>query len=181
MGNGCFCKNSNYIKDINLESSPMQPIINTKSEQMNPKDEEETEKKKLHTLIHYFNQSEKELMTKIKKKEKIKINSIKKLSAKKFDTIVNNDKYELMMERLLAQKNIKRCGPKRRKTIRKGEEINNIVKEILKENKDNIKKIEKEKINKNGSIIIKDKQEIKGRLSFMYDRNKELIKFMNKK
>ena len=57
MGNGCFCKNSNYIKDINLDSScPMQPIVNTKSEQIIIKDEEENEKKKFNTLINYLKQ-----------------------------------------------------------------------------------------------------------------------------
>ena len=34
MGNGCFCKTSDYIKDINLVSSSQQPIVNTKSEQV---------------------------------------------------------------------------------------------------------------------------------------------------
>ena len=46
MGNACFCKNSNFIKDINLESSPLQPIVNTKSGQFIPKDEDDIEKKK---------------------------------------------------------------------------------------------------------------------------------------
>ena len=184
MGNGCFCKNSNYIKDINLDSScPMQPIVNTKSEQIIIKDEEENEKKKFNTLINYFNQSEKEIfnLNKAKKKEKEKKLQDNKKSSKNFNTVIDYKQYELMMERLLAQKNTKRYGPKRRETIRRGENINNLVKEILKENKEDIKKIEKETSNINHSIIIKNTKNKIGRFSVMYSRSGELINKINNK
>ena len=36
-------------------------------------------------------------------------------SSKKFVTIVDSNRYEIMFERLLAQKNFKRSGPKEEK------------------------------------------------------------------
>ena len=170
MGNACFCKNSNFIKDINLESSPLQPIVNTKSGQFIPKDEEDIEKKKINTLINYFNESEKEILNNLKKKEKSKKLTNKRKSSKKFDTLVDSNRYEIMLERLLAQKNIKRCGPKRRETIRNGDKTKIMVEEILKHNKDNIIKINKEELmNKKHSLIIK-KKNFKGRLSVNVDQ-----------
>jgi len=165
MGNACFCKNSNFIKDINLESSPLQPIVNTKSGPIVPKDDDDIEKKKINKLINYFNESEKEILNNLKKKEKSKKLLNKRKSSKKFDTLVDSNRYEIMLERLLAQKNIQRCGPKRRETIRNGDNTKKMVEEILKHNKDNIIKINKEELaNKKHSLIIK-KKNFKGRLS----------------
>lgn len=169
MGNACFCKNSNFIKDINLESSPLQPIVNTKSEPFIAKDDEDIEKKRINKLINYFNESEKEILNNLKKKEKSKKMMSKRKSSKKFDTLVDSTRYEVMLERLLAQKNIKRCGPKRRETIRNGDNTKKLVEEILKHNKDNIIKINKEELmTKKYSLIIK-KRDFKGRLSVNID------------
>lgn len=171
MGNACFCKNSNFIKDINLESSPLQPIVNTKSELFIPKDEEDIEKKRINKLINYFNESEKEILNNLKKKEKSKKLINKRKSSKKFETLVDSNRYEIMLERLLAQKNIKRCGPKRRETIRNDDNIKIMVEEILKHNKDNVIKIKKEElVNKKHSLII-NKNNLKGRLSFNFGKN----------
>ena len=169
MGNACFCKNSNFIKDINLESSPLQPIINTKSEQFIQKDDESIEKKRINKLINYFNESEKEILKNLKKKEKSK--KTKRKSSKKFDTLVDNNRYEIMLERLLTQKNIKRYGPKRRETIRKGDNIKIIVEEILKNNKDTILKKEKDELINNKHSLIINKKNFKARFSFNFDQN----------
>ena len=183
MGNACFCKNTNFIKDINLESSPIQPIINTKSGPFNPKDEDYIENKRINKLINYFNESEKEILTNLKKKSKNLIKQRK--SSKKFDTLIDSNRYEIMLERLLAQKNIKRCGPKRRETIRNGDNTKIMVEEILKHNKDNIIKINKEELmNKKYSLII-NKKNIKGRLSVNIPGNgiikNGIVKNKNKK
>ena len=61
-----------------------------------------------------------------------------------------------MLERLLAQKTFKICGPKRRETIKNGEKIKIMVNEILKENKDSIKNCQ---INRKNSIVLKNKKE----------------------
>ena len=109
----------------------------------------------------------------------------KRKSSKKFDTLVDSNRYEIMLERLLAQKNIKRCGPKRRETIRNGENTKIMVEEILKHNKDTIIKIKKEELtNKKHSLIINPKN-IKGRLSVNIARNgiisNGIVKNKNKK
>ena len=182
MGNGCFCKTSDYIKDINLVSSSQQPIINTKSEQIINKDEEGSDKvgKNLNNLINYFHESEKEILKNLKKKEKPK-KYLNKRKSTRYDIITENKKYETIIERLLAQKNIKRNGPKRRETIRKDGDIQVIVNEILKDNKDNIinNKNKKEALNKNDSLLIKKTKDIKGRLSVTVTRNNESANGLN--
>ena len=172
MGNGCFCKTSDYIKDINLVSSSQQPIINTKSEQVINKDEETTEKvgQQINNLINYFHESEKEILKNLKKKEKPKKRHSKRKSTR-FDLIAENTKYETIVERLLAQQNIKRNGPKRRETIRKDEDIQKMVKDILKENKDNILNKKPEAPAKKESFIIKKNKDLKGRFSVSVPRN----------
>ena len=95
------------------------------------------------------------------KKRKLYFN--KKVS-QNFDTLIknNNQHYEIMLERLLAQKTFKICGPKRRETIKNGEKIKIMVNEILKENKDSIKNCQ---INRKNSIVLKNKLNKKARNS----------------
>ena len=182
MGNGCFCKSSSYIKDINLESFPKHPITNSKSEIMNQKDEEElVEKDKLNNVQNYFKESQKELFNsfnsikkKDKDKEKSKKNKEQRKSSKKFDLLMDINRYEVMIGRLLAQKSIKRYGPKRRETIRKDANISIIVNELIKEN-NNINKEEKKMMEEKGSIIIKNTKNLKIRNSLIIDR-KEMLK-----
>ena len=106
----------------------------------------------------------------MKKKEKPKKRHSKRKSTR-FDLIAENTKYETIVERLLAQKNIKRNGPKRRETIRKDEDIQKMVKEILKENKDNILNKKPEAPAKKESFIIKKNKDLKGRFSVSVPRN----------
>ena len=82
----------------------------------------------------------------------------------------NNEKYELMLRRLLDQQNIKMIGPKRRETIRKeGNKIKEIVEGLLQENKNNILKGNKGDIN--STLIIKQPPKKKGRASVTIDKN----------
>ena len=175
MGNACFCKNNkiikDIIKDIDLESSPLKPIANIKPEPFIQKDEDEIGKKGINKLINYFNESEKEILKNLKKKEKLKKVAGKRRSSKRIDLLVNSKRYEIMLERLLAQKNIKRCGPKRRETIRNGDNIKIMVEEILKHNKDNIIKINKEKSTQRKQSLIINKKNMQGRLSFNFGLN----------
>ena len=60
MGNGCFCKTTNYVRDINLDSVAQKPIVNTKNnDQINDK--------KINKLMNYFNECEKEMVNKMRK------------------------------------------------------------------------------------------------------------------
>ena len=174
MGNGCFCKSCNYIKDINLKGFGEKPLVNIKIEQILDKEEEVTDKKekKISTIMSYFHQSGNELIKGLKKKDKIKKSIDGKRMSKIYDTIIDEKSYELMLKRLLAQKEIKRFGPKRRETTRGQNNIKNIVKEILDENKKEItaSKNKEKSSNTNSSLIIKKKQQNKrGRFSVSYN------------
>ena len=171
MGNACFCNNSPFIQDVNLDNFPHLPIVNTKTDQMQNKDSYEIDKSepKLYNLIKYFNEGEKEIFN-IKKKEKSRKNSkVKKISQKNFDFLKDNKKYENMLKRILEQKTIKRFGPKRRVTIR-NEEIKNMVVEVIQENKDlTIKKNESSDVQ--SSIIINNISRKNNRFSIVFDIN----------
>lgn len=176
MGHACFCNNSPFIQDVNLDNFPHLPIVNTKTDQMQNKDSSEIDKSesKLYSLIKYFNEGEKEIFN-TKKKEKSRKNiKVKKVSQKNFDFVKDNKHYEDMLKRLLEQKTIKRFGPKRRETIRK-EEIKNMVDDILQENKEFIEnsKIKKtENSDAQSSIIIKNiSRKNNNRFSIVIDRN----------
>ena len=172
MGNGCFCKNINCVNDINLDSFSKKPIINRQTENIITKDEEEVDKNgnKLNSVLKYFNESEKEILSNLKKAEKARKLYLNKKDIQKFDTLIknNNDHYVIMLERLLAQKSFKICGPKRRETIINGEKIKIMVNEILKENKDNIRNY---KMTKNNSLVIKNNINKKNRNSITLIRN----------
>ena len=173
MGNTCFCSNSKYMQDIKLDSF-QQPIVNTKTDQNGQKDSDDTSNK-INNILNYFNQTEKEIVINLMKKEKSKKYVTKKKQNKKSDTLIEGSKYEEMLKRLLDQKKIKRFGPKRRETVRKEDRIKSLVNEILQENKEDIKsKIyssKKETSDTQSSIIIKKNKGFQTRLSFNIDRN----------
>ena len=173
MGNTCFCSNSKYTQDIKLDSF-QQPIVNTKTDQNGQKDSDDTSNK-INNILNYFNQTEKEIVINLMKKEKSKKYAIKKKQNKRSDTLIEGSKYEEMLKRLLDQKKIKRFGPKRRETVRKEDRIKALVNEILQENKDDIKsKIntsKKETSDTQSSIIIKKNKGFQTRFSFNIDRN----------
>ena len=173
MGNTCFCSNSNYMQDIKLDLF-QKPIVNTKTDQIGQKDSDDTSNK-INNILNYFNQTEKEIVINLMKKEKSKKYATKKKQNKKYDTLIEGSKYEEMLKRLLDQKKIKRFGPKRRETVRKEDKIKSMVNEILQENKDDIKsKIntsKKETSDTQSSIIIKKNKGFQTRFSFNIDRN----------
>ena len=175
MGNTCFCSNSKYMQDIKLDLF-QKPIVNTKTktEQNGQKDSVDTSNK-INNILNYFNQTEKEIVINLMKKEKSKKYVTKKKQNKKSDTLIEGNKYEEMLKRLLDQKKIKRFGPKRRETVRKEDKIKSMVNEILQENKEDIKsKIyssKKETSDTQSSIIIKKNIGFQSRLSFNIDRN----------
>ena len=192
MGNSCFCNNINFIKDVKLNVCFKKQAINNKSDQILIRDEDKTNineknkekekgkiksKNKMNEILNYFNEGEKEIMNNIKKKAKAK----KIPSNKRIDRINNNkddNKYELMLKRLLEQQNIKKVGPKRRETIRKegGEKIKETVKNLLTENKNDVLKNKNKKEDQNNSLLIKKQFNKKGRFSVTIDRN---VLFMN--
>ena len=105
--------------------------------------------KKLNALKKYFNKDESGIKNNINNSE----NRKKHLNDKKHINSLNrlsDDKYELMIKRLLEQKNIRRKGPKRRETIRKEEKIKLIINEILSLN---LKEIQDKKNNNKNNII----------------------------
>jgi hypothetical protein len=131
---------------------------------------------KINDLKIYFNEVENELMhyNNLHKSKKI---TKKHLSKKKHINALNklsDNKYELMLKRLLEQKKIKRNGPKRRETIRKDIAIKQVVNEVISGNvqneKINIKKNEKE-----NDLLIKNINDQKYRCSATIDRNDLMV------
>jgi hypothetical protein len=142
------------------------------------KNKDNLTQKKMNEILNYFNEGEREIINSIKKKNKAKKVQNKK---KTNDLIDNNNrddnKYELILKRLLEQQNIKKIGPKRRETIRKeGDNLKDIVKDLLKENK-NIALNKKNSIESN-SLLIKTQFNKKGRFSVTVDK-KSLIDNIN--
>ena len=201
MGNSCFCGNIRFIKDVKLNVCFQKQEINDKSDQIlideeklneNEKSKENLEKdknkskNKMNELFTYFNDIEKELMNN-NKKNKIKKHPSKK-KIKNTMIIKDDNKYELILKRLLEQQSIKKVGPKRRETIRKlGEEkIKDMVKNLLIENKNDIlnkkntnNKKETEADNENNSLLIKKQINKKGRFSVSVDRSALLFNNLN--
>ena len=151
MGNGCIC-----IRNLCLEDIQVETFI---EEQNHP-----TESNLYNNIVKYFDDFERDLTIKIEKKHLKKILSFKRL--KNLNTIrsIENNKYELMLNRLLEQKKIERKGPKRRETIR----INNnknlikLVKESIEDNKKNENHKENNQNNnpKKETILINDNIDI---------------------
>jgi hypothetical protein len=117
----------------------------------------------INKLKKYFDESDSLI-----EKEKLR----KYMFRKKRETILGTTidiKYEIMLKRLLDQKNIKRKGPKRRKTIRNNEnDIKKMVDEVIMENKnENKNENNKKEENKflNTTLIIKNKNNSKKKQS----------------
>ncbi len=194
MGNICFCNNINFIKDVKLNACFNKQAINHKSDQILIRDENKTNSKerskvkekgkdksknKMDEILNYFNEGEKEIMNNLKKNAKAKHISTKKRTDHANDNKEDN-KYELMLKRLLEQQNIKKVGPKRRGTIHKdeGEKIKEIVKNLLIENKNDILK-NKNEDDQNNSLLIKKEFNKKGRFSVSIDRNTLFMNSLN--
>lgn len=178
MGSGCLYghNNINNGKDIDLNDNNENKDNSSKTQKHNNNKQLNTEgndlkntnsKSKISQLVDYFNQGETAMIEEInKQKEKTKV--INKKS--------NNEKYELMLKRLLEQQNIKKIGPKRRQTIRTdGDKIHNIVVELLQENKNNVLKGTLMADNLEGTLIIKQAPQKQGKYSLTIDKNPLLI------
>ena len=175
MGNSCFCEQviSYKADQILIKDNDK---LNTKEKYK--KKEKLKSKNKMNELLNYFNETEKEIINNFKKEQKDKRVSSKK-RLKQFDDIKDKNKYELMLKRLLEQQNIKKNGPKRRETIREdGNKINDMVKNLLMENKNDILNSQN---NENNTLLITKQVNKKGRLSVNVDRNALFMNNFNKK
>ena len=172
MGNSCFCSANNYFKDIKINICLDKQSINSKAEHILYKDKNINIKgeKGILELKKYFDENEQEILNNLYKKEKVK------KFFKKRDSMVGalpDNKYELMLKRLLDQKNIKRIGPKRRETIRNEDNIKSIVNDILIENRNEIKNAKDNNPDfnrKNSTLIIKNKNNSQMRFSITIDK-----------
>ena len=194
MGNSCFCDNIHFIKDVKLNVCFQRQDITSKSDQILVKDEDKLNtndknkekvlfkknSNKMNEILNYFNESEKEIINNLKK------DKAKRIAKKKQDQTIDtkdNNKYELMLRRLLEQQNIKKTGPKRRETIRKGgDTIKDMVNNILIENKNDILNNKNKKNNENNTLLISKKYDSKkGRFSVNIDRNAIFMNKLNNK
>ena len=134
MGNGCIClKNMTYqLYDVKLDSL---------FEEQNDNEKDQLEVTNLYNIVKYFNEGEKEIITKIEKKNVKRILSHKKAKIFKSYNVAGDSKYELMLKRLLEQKKIERKGPKRRKTLRinNNKDVTKLIMEVIEENENNEK------------------------------------------
>ena len=132
MGNGCVCLKNicSHYKDVKLDSLLEDQI-------QNDGENEQIEATNLYNIAKYFNEGEKEINSKIEKKNIKRIISHKKAKHLKSYNNVGDSKYELMLKRLLEQKKIERKGPKRRETLRINNNKNAIklINEVIEDNK----------------------------------------------
>ena len=169
MGNGCMCLNNNICyKEMNVDT------YNEENEQNH-----QDKLTNLYSIANYFNQ----LNIKNEKKNIKRILSYKKTKNLNRHNTMIHSKYEKMLKRLLAQKEIETKGPKRRDTIRpnNNKEFSKLIKEVIEENKDNKNKgkkadknNKKNNLQKKESILInyKDKNNI---LSLTYGKHSVII------
>ena len=177
MGNSCFASTKNCIQshfdicvDNNISNINVEESIN----------EEKISNNKINKLKNYFSIVEKEISDDLDKRN-IKISAKKKRNSGFINLLlIDKSKYENMLNKLLEQQNIERKGPKRRETIRTGNKINDLVKEVMNEKKSNEKN--KLKSKRRYSLIIKNKDKPKIRQSSTLHRNEFLkCKSLNKK
>ena len=177
MGNSCFASTKNCIQkhcdicvDNNISNIDVEESIN----------EEKISNNKINKLKNYFSIVEKEISDDLDKRN-IKISAKKKRNSGFINLLlIDKSKYENMLNKLLEQQNIERKGPKRRETIRTGNKINDLVKEVMNEKKSNEKN--KLKPKRRYSLIIKNKDKPKIRQSSTLHRNEFLkCKSLNKK
>ena len=142
MGNGFLfnnfkinecCPNKNSVTDLAKTDQVLtRDISQGEAEKEKESNIKTIKQNSLHGIISYFNEVEKEILTDIYKQQD---------KNKKYTRNKDNTRYELMLQRLLEQQNVKKVGPKRRETIRnKKNKIKEMVKQILQENKNEILK-----------------------------------------
>ena len=192
MGNAFIC--SQFFHDIklsicyqnNCSEKQEEEIIDINNNNYNDKDNNENkvnnnnkDEINIQELKNYFNE---------KGCDNINNNTIEKpkkhLNKKKHINALNrlsDNKYELILKRLLEQKNVIRKGPKRRETIRKEKKIKNKINEVI---LDNARVIESKKNNNNkkndiqnqeNDLLIKNINNIKLRSASTSDKNAILV------
>ena len=180
MGNSYNCQPFQYFNMISLNVCFKEPPVEKDKEQIIIDLDNQNNNNNLGTKINdlkiYFNEVENELMhyNNLHKSKKI---TKKHLSKKKHINALNklsDNKYELMLKRLLEQKKIKRNGPKRRETIRKDIAIKQVVNEVISENVKN-EKINVKKNDKENDLLIKNINDQKYRCSATIDRNDLMV------
>ena len=154
MGNSFICTPIQYLKIIKTNICFQSQCLEKNEDQIiliNLNKDKNGYEKSINELKDYFNERGNEIIGDLNKKEKSK----KHLNKKKHINALNrlsDNKYELMLKRLLEQKKEIRKGPKRRETIRKNDEnIKLLIKGILLENIN---------IAKNKDIIIKQENDL---------------------
>ena len=176
MGNSCICINDNiFYKDIKINICTNKQSINSITEHVIKKEDNinENKEKRITQLRKYFNENEQEILNNIlNQKEKERKNFKKKKRKSMLGGALDNNKYELMLKRLLDQKKIKRKGPKRRQTIRKEDIIKPLINEVTKENKNLIiNNYNTNEFNKtNSTLIIKNNKNHNMRFSVTIDK-----------
>ena len=189
MGKSFICTqffreiNSNIcFKDPCLETNEDQIIINLddqknqyenkieKIENIEKKDISLLKTIKITELKNYFNENEKEIIKNYYKRDKSKKHLNKKKHVNALNRLSDN-KYELMLKRLLEQKTEKRKGPKRRETIRNQEMIRILVNGIIIENTNKDSQNKEEIDNQENDLLIKNLDNQKYRLSATIDKN----------
>ena len=184
MGNCFFCVQLNHSKEIKVDYCLQnQNLDNEMDKEIIIKEDFGDDKyfEKINKLKKYFNEQEKEITNNFYRKEKSKINLNKKKHINVLSRLSEN-KYELMLKRLLEQKKVKRSGPKRRDTIRNEEKIKIIVNEILFENINAIKinkKTNVEFLNQENDLLIKNINIPKYRISATVDKNQIIENHLN--
>ena len=186
MGNSFICTPIEYLKIFKsnicfhsqcIENNEEQIIIN-----LNINNNKIGYEKSITELKDYFNKRGNEIIGDLIKKEKSK----KHLSKKKHINALNklsDNKYELMLKRLLEQKKEKRKGPKRRETIKKNDEkFKLLIKEVILENINTSKNedITINKENKENDLLIKNINNPKYRYSATTDKNAIISNNLNK-
>lgn len=179
MGNSCFCINNNYFYNskINICFDTDSMIGITEKVLSNGDTNKKKQEIGINKLKKYFDENDNLI-----EKEKLR----KYMFRKKRETILGTTidiKYEIMLKRLLDQKNIKRKGPKRRKTIRNNDNgIIKIIDEVILENKNENKNNKKEE-NKflNATLIIKNKNNSKKKqsTSIIITKNEQKDRLIN--
>lgn len=181
MGSSPSCQSIQYFNMISLNACFYKPSVEKDENQIIIDLDSPNHKlgKKLIELKDYFHKVENELMNNNHNFNKTKKASKKHLSKKKHINALNklsDNKYELMLKRLLEQKKIQRNGPKRRETIRKDKIIKQVVNEVLSGNVKNEEKDNDDKINeKENDLLIKNINDQKFRCSATLDRNENMI------
>ena len=179
MGNSCFITTKNCIQK-HLDICVDKTISNIDVD--NPVVDENYSNNQINRLKNYFIKNEQDISEDLYKRN-IKATSKKKRNSGFINLLlIDKNKYETMLKNLLTQKHTEIKGPKRRETIRFGDKINNLVKEVINEkNSNRNNKLKRAPSKRLHSIIIKNKDRPRIRQSTtLYRRDSLYSKNVNK-